>query len=226
MKQLYLVANWKSNKTVSESLEWLHNFKLQVSDFVFHDQIVLILCVPFTVAAILQEELSKIVLPIHMGVQNVSSFSSGAYTGEVSAEMLTGITEYVIIGHSERRRYFNESDEDLFKKTEEAKNHGLLVIYCVENADQPIPESVDLVLYEPQTAIGSGKTEDPTISNEMCKEISIKHHDIPVLYGGSVTEETVQGIVSQENISGVGVGGASLKPDQFMRLIKAFSSYV
>ncbi|KKT60807.1 MAG: Triosephosphate isomerase [Candidatus Gottesmanbacteria bacterium GW2011_GWA1_44_24b] len=221
MKQLYLVANWKSNKTVDEAKNWIFQFKFRKTP----DNLTIILCAPYTVLSLLKDEIEKAALPIFLGAQTISSFPNGAFTGEISAEMLKGLVEYVIIGHSERRRYFHETEEELQKKAQEAASRGLKIIYCVEGVNQRIPENAALVLYEPQTAIGSGKAEDPAISNQICREISEKNHDIPVLYGGSVTEATLPGFLSQPSISGVGVGKASLDPEQFLRLVEAVSSY-
>jgi len=226
MKTIYLVANWKSNKTVSEAKDWLSVISRQLSDITIPAHVTIILCAPFTISAFLQEEITKLHLPIQMGVQTVSSYPSGAYTGEVSAEMLKGLTEYVLIGHSERRRYFHETDEDLKNKSKQATLNGLKIIYCVEGVNQEIPKEAVAVLYEPQSAIGSGKTEDSTVSATICQTISEKNNHVPVLYGGSVTEKTLNGFLSQPAISGVAVGGASLKPEQFIELIKVFSSYV
>lgn len=225
MKQLYLVANWKSNKTVEEAKEWVSVISHNFSDVKIPSHVSVILCAPFTVSAILQQEASTLALPMHLGVQTISSYPNGAYTGEISAQMVKGLADYVLIGHSERRRYFHESDAELLEKAKQAAGNGLNIIYCVENADQPVPTEAVAVLYEPQAAIGSGKSEDPAISNTMCKTISEKHSNVPVLYGGSVTEETVKGFIEQPYISGVGVGGASLDPVRFFHLIEAFSSY-
>ena len=222
MKQFYLVANWKSNKTVPEAKEWILAFGHLLSDKKIPTNVTIILCAPFTVSALLQEEITTLHVPIHLGVQTISSYPSGAFTGEVSAQMVKGLVEYVLIGHSERRRYFHETDEELFNKSKEASDNGLKIIYCVEGADQAVPSEAVAVLYEPKSAIGSGISEDPIISAHMCEKISEKNNHVPVLYGGSVTEKTMNGFISQASISGVGVGGASLKPEQFIQLIEAF----
>jgi len=221
MKQYYLVLNWKSNKTIEDTKNWFIQFPFRNKP----DNLTIILCVPFTVLSTVKDEIRRRNLPIYVGVQTVSSFPNGAYTGEVSAEMLKGLAEYVLVGHSERRRYFHETDEELYKKSQEATKNGLKIIYCVEGVDQNIPGETAVVLYEPKSAIGSGKTEDPAFSEQIVREISQKNHNIPVLYGGSVTEKTMGGFLSQPSISGVGVGGASLKPEQCIQLIEAFASY-
>jgi len=219
MKQLYLVANWKSNKTIDEARDWILQIQFREKPDTAH----VILCAPFTVLSVLKTEIEERKLPISLGAETVSTYPDGAYTGEISASMLKGLVEYVIIGHSERRRYFHETDEELTKKAEEAQKNGLKIIYCVEGLTQPIPEGVTMVLYEPKSAIGSGTNENSEISNTMCEELSKKNHGIPVLYGGSVTEKTIHEYVAAPSISGVGVGGASLNPEQFMMIIDAAS---
>lgn len=225
MKTIYLVANWKSNKTVEEARSWLSDFSCELREFKTPLPLTVILSVPFTVSAVLQEEIKKLEMPIHLGVQNVSQFQSGAYTGEISAQMLEGLAEYVIIGHSERRKYLNETDEMLLKKVEQAKLSGLKIIYCVENDLMPIPDGVDIIVYESFAVIGSGKPEDPASADLMCRALKEKNGGKPVLYGGSVNKETMKEFCDQPSIDGVIVGGASLKPDQFMQLILAFASY-
>jgi len=225
MKTIYLVANWKSNKTVSEAKDWLSIVSRQLSAIKIPVHVTIILCVPFTVSAIFQEESNTLQMPIHLGVQNVSQFPSGAYTGEVSAQMLRGLVEYVIVGHSERRKYFNETDEMLVKKVEQAKSSGLKIIYCVENDLMSIPVDTDIIVYESFVVIGSGKPEDPATAEVMCHKLKEKNGGKPVLYGGSVTKETVKEFCAQPSIDGVIVGGASLKSEQFIQLIEAFSSY-
>jgi triosephosphate isomerase len=174
---------------------------------------------------VLKEEIQKANLPIVLGAQTVSSFSSGAYTGEVSAQMLQGLVEYALIGHSERRRYFHENDETLSKKVMEAKKYGIKCIYGVEGIDQVIPVGTDMVLYEPPSAIGSGVVGNTEEVNTLCQKMSSLNNEIPFLYGGSVTEVTVKDFISKPSIFGVGVGGASLNPMQFAQLIDAMAAY-
>lgn len=221
MKQLYLVANWKSNKTVEEAQNWILQLKFSKKS----DNLTIILCAPYTILAVLKYAIGQSQLPISLGAQTVSSFPNGAYTGEISAQMLKGLVEHVIIGHSERRKYFNENDTMLFEKTGQAKLANMKIIYCVENWNMFIPPGVSKIAYEPVTAIGSGKAEDPNTAEDVCRRLKEKHRGIPILYGGSVTSENIVMFLKQPSIDGALVGGASLDALQFAHLVDAVSSY-
>lgn len=224
MKHLYLVANWKSNKSIKESIEWVRTFKSQTLNFKLKEHIHLILCVPFTVVSSLQEEIKLLDLPFCLGVQNISSFPTGAYTGEISASMIKEIAQWTIIGHSERRKYFYETDDILLKKVEQGKAEGLDIIYCIENSDVSVPFQIDAIAYEPVNAIGSGKAQPPQDAEVVCKQIKTLHPRVPVLYGGSVGPDNIAGFCGQPSIDGVLVGTASLDSDKFFHLIEAVSS--
>jgi triosephosphate isomerase len=224
MKQLYLVANWKSNKTVNESISWIRTIQFPISNIQLSNTCTIILCAPFTALAPLKGEIEKAKLPIHLGAQDISPFGKGSYTGEINADMLKGLIEYVLVGHSERRKYFHEKEEELSFEVLQAHSADFQIIYCIEEENTDVPASVDIIAYEPISAIGSGKAEDPDSANKVCKKIKQKNHQKPVLYGGSVTEKTIHGILSQPAIDGVLVGGASLDPEHFLRLVEAISS--
>lgn len=156
---------------------------------------------------------------IFLGAQDVSSFEPGAHTGEVTAQMLkaVGVT-YVIVGHSERRDGLGETDAILTKKAELATNHGLQIIYCVQDEQTFIPEGITIVAYEPAAAIGSGNPDTPKNANAVAGAIIAKYGVLRVLYGGSVKPDNVSAFVGQPHIGGVLVGGASLKGDVFGQL--------
>lgn len=212
MKKLLIAGNWKSNKTAKESIEWIGSFKPET-------QAQVILFVPFTLLYPLKQEIDRLHLSIQLGAQDVSPFSEGAYTGEVSARQIKELADWVIIGHSERRKYFGESDELLSQKVEQAKSAGLNVIYCVPDEITPVPAGVEYVAYEPIWAIGTGKTDSPQNANQVIASIKLKTHVHTVIYGGSVTAENVVSFVSEEAIDGVLPGGASLDPNKFAQLI-------
>lgn len=221
MKKLFIVANWKSNKTVGEAEEWLK--QVASSQYLVSSDIEIIICPPFTLLSNLRILTTNYHLPdtFKVGAQDVSPFPDGAYTGEVSARMLKDLgVEYVIIGHSERRKYFKEDEKILANKVKQALNFGLIPIYCVQDKTTPVPEGVKIIAYEPTFAIGTGNADTPENSNEVAKAYKEKMGmDISVLYGGSVNEENAQRICQQPNINGVLIGGASLDPNKFRELI-------
>ena len=191
---------------------------------------------------------------IKVAGQNVSQFDDGAYTGEVSTSMLKDIgVEDVIIGHSERREKFSESDEIINAKVKKALEDDLSVILClgesleikeagkeVDFVREELLNSLDgveniekvTIAYEPIWAIGTGKTCSSEDAEKMCREIrniiDEKYGEVSqkirILYGGSVKPSNAGEILSKENIDGVLVGGASLKASDFIEIIKAGES--
>jgi len=223
MKHLYIVANWKANKTSSEAHAWLIQFLNQDLISYLHQNTQLkktiIICPPFTLLSELAILFAQYDLPLSLGAQNVSHFPEGSHTGEESAVQLAEFAKYVIIGHSERREEFLETDELLRKKVDESKRHMLIPIYCVRSEKDPIPDGVTIVAYEPQSAIGSGKAELPSVANSVATKIKKINKISSVLYGGSVTPENVHEFTSQSMIDGVLVGTASLDPIMFSQIV-------
>jgi len=169
----------------------------------------------------LREEMKSKKVPFMLGAQNISKFDEGAYTGEVTGKMIKEVADWVIIGHSERRKYFSETDADLALKVEKAHAAGLKVIYCVPDDKTPVPTGVEVIGYEPVWAIGTGKTDSPENANAVVTSIKGKTGAKTVIYGGSVTAENVASFVSTLSIDGVLPGGASLDPEKFSHLIQA-----
>jgi triosephosphate isomerase len=171
------------------------------------------------------EFIEKENLPISLAAQDVSPFGKGPYTGEISAEMIAELATYVLIGHSERRQYFGESDEELSYQVLQAKSAGLIVIYCVSTESDRIPEAVDIVAYEPVEAIGSGRPEDVKNVSVICQNLHDTLHK-PVLYGGSITGGIVRPYIQLACINGLLVGGASLDPRSFFAIAEQFTETV
>jgi triosephosphate isomerase len=226
MKKLFLVANWKSHKTVTDAhtfminflnkgfIEWMHKEDADSAKKV-------IICPPMLLLSELAKllEHTELKVPIFLGAQDVSVFAEGAHTGEVAASELKGLVSYVIVGHSERRQEFAETDEVVAKKVSEAKRQGLEPIVCVQSKSTPVPEHVRIVAYEPVEAIGTGHPDTPEDAEDVA--VSFKEQGISyVLYGGSVTPENVYDFTSLEHIDGVLVGGASLDPLSFAHIIQ------
>ena len=225
MKQVFIAGNWKSNKTTVEATHWLQQFNDQCQmTNVQIGRLKIVLCVPFTCLFSCKQLIDKHSMPITLGAQDVSPFEAGAYTGEVNAVQIKELAEWVIIGHSERRTLFSETDDVLAKKVQQAKTVGLHIIYCVSDADTRVPQNVDVVAYEPVWAIGTGKTDTPENANQVIEAIKKKTTIPTVIYGGSVTAENVSLFVSMHSTDGVLPGGASLDPEKFCNLILKASS--
>jgi triosephosphate isomerase (TIM) len=222
MKKLFIAGNWKSNKTSVEASAWMTKYASNVLDISSGSvQVPVVVCVPYTILSTMKQEMRNISFPLLLSAQNISKFDEGAYTGEVTGKMIKEFADWVIIGHSERRKYFSESDADLSVKVEKAHAAGLKVIFCVPDDNTPIPKGADVVAYEPVWAIGTGKTDSPENANAVVASIKNKSGAGIVLYGGSVTGDNVASFVTQPSIDGVLPGGASMDPDKFSHLIHA-----
>jgi len=200
--------------TLVEMNEWFSRYQPT-------PELTTVLCVPFTLLASAAEVIQKNQLPIALGAQDVSPFGNGPYTGEISASMIKEFASFVLVGHSERRQYFNESTEELAFQSLQAKAAGLTVIYCTGDSSEVLPTSVDIVAYEPIEAIGTGIPEDPENIQSVCSNFR-KLSGKPIIYGGSVTDETLDQIVKTNAIDGLLVGGASLDPEQFSTIGKKY----
>ena len=245
MARPLIAGNWKMNTSREEAEELVARMKpgLEAIDAV--DKVV---CPPFISLAAICEMLRG--SGIAVGAQNMHHESSGAYTGEVSPTMLAGLCQFVILGHSERRHIFGETDDSVSRKMEAAVEVGLRPIMCVgerlEEREDGTAEAVVeqqlrlglaritapvglLVAYEPVWAIGTGKAATPEDAQGMMAHIrralSASYGDgaaagVSLLYGGSVTADNVADFVSQQDVDGALVGGASLKPDSFVQLVR------
>lgn len=238
MRKTVIAGNWKMYKTQAEAMEFLQAFLSHLEQMAEEREVVL--CVPYTDLGILSKALhgSRVML----GAQNVHWEIEGAYTGEISAPMLAeyGI-RYVVVGHSERRQYFGETDETVNMRLICAQKHGMVPILCVgetreqrqsgqtealiksqirqalKNADQQ-----NLVIaYEPIWAIGTGETCESLEANRVIEGIrqELENSNTSILYGGSVKPGNIDEIMAQPAIDGVLVGGASLSAEGFSRIV-------
>ncbi len=249
MRLPLIAGNWKMNTTVSEAAE-LVGAMLTGLDRIANVEKAL--CPPFVFLAIVKELIKG--SSVKLGAQNVFYEAKGAYTGEVSPLMLAGLCDYVIIGHSERRQYFNETGEIINKKVKATLKAGLKPILCVgerleeneagrtqevlagqlESALVGIESPDRLVIaYEPIWAIGTGRAATGTQANETISFIrrNISRlcnksiaEDMRILYGGSVTAENVVEFIRQTDIDGALVGGASLKAAEFLSIVSQTST--
>ncbi len=225
-------------KTQAEALEFLKEFAPLLTETAGDREVVL--CVPFTALGILSKSLHGSL--IRLGAQNVHWAESGAFTGEVSAAMLTELSvRYVVVGHSERRQYFGETDETVNLRLRAAQAAGLTPILCVGETKQQrdagqaeavifaqlakdllgVDQSNLVIAYEPIWAIGTGDTCESKEANRIIGLIRSKLHnpDVTIQYGGSVNPKNVDEIMAQPEIDGALVGGASLQPESFARIV-------
>ncbi len=250
MRRKVIAGNWKMNKDVNETKELINGLLKELQNIKQNCDV--ILCPPFTSLS----ESGKLLenTAVKLGAQNMYFEESGAYTGEISAAMLLSSgCEFVILGHSERRTIFNESDETINKKIKQALKAGLKPIFCIgetleqresnktndvikkqvtgglkDLTDQDLEKMI--IAYEPVWAIGTGKNATPDQAEEVHKFIRnlIKDNfsektaeNIVIQYGGSVKPDNASELLSQPDIDGALVGGASLKADSFTGIIKS-----
>ncbi len=247
-RQKIAAGNWKMHTTVTEGMEMISN--LAKNDL--PSDVTVIIAPPFTH---LYPCIEAAGTGIQLSAQNCSDKLSGAFTGEVSAAALADMgINYVILGHSERREYFNESNELLKNKVDTVFGQGLTPIFCcgepleIRKSEQQVAyvrqQLMDslwhlssdqmakiIIAYEPIWAIGTGETASPEQAQEMHQSIrsliaekfgEATSQIIPILYGGSVKGSNAKDIFGQRDVDGGLVGGASLKVDEFVTIIRSF----
>jgi triosephosphate isomerase (TIM) len=248
MRKPFIAGNWKMYKTIADGLAFVQAFKPQVIGAT-HCEI--LLAPPFTAIKTLADKLEG--SNIAIGSQDIASEpEQGAYTGEVSGRMLKDAgARYAIIGHSERRQYYGETDESVNKKLAATLAAGLLPIVCVgESLDErdagkaeatvgrqlteglanltPAEASLIITAYEPVWAIGTGRTATPEMAEQMHSFIRSRVREMfgdeiaegmRILYGGSVKPDNISALMSEVDIDGALVGGASLEPDSFAKIV-------
>ena len=238
VRRIILAGNWKMHKTQEEALEFLQGFMPQIEKTPEEREIVV--CVPFTTLGVVSKNLHG--SRVQLGAQNVHWEKTGAFTGEVSAPMLVEIgARYVVVGHSERRQYFGETDETVNKRLLAAQSNGLKPILCVGESKQQrdageteshiirqlkedlvgVDQENLVIAYEPIWAIGTGETCNSKDANDVVGLIRSKlsNADVTIQYGGSVKPDNIDEIMAQSEIDGVLVGGASLSPDSWARIV-------
>lgn len=238
MRKIVIAGNWKMFKTQAESQEFLQGFLPTLESTPQGREV--ILCTPFTDLSIMSKNLHG--TRVQLGAQNVHWEECGAYTGEISAPMLNEIgVRYAIVGHSERRQYFGETDETVNKRLKATQRFGLTPILCVGESKQQrdVGETESLITmqlakdlvdvdqhnlviaYEPIWAIGTGDTCEANEANRVIGLIrsQLSNPDVPIQYGGSVKPDNIDEIMAQPEIDGALVGGASLQPESFARIV-------
>ncbi|MCC7117685.1 MAG: triose-phosphate isomerase [Anaerolineales bacterium] len=250
MRKPFVAGNWKMNKTSAEARELVEKMIAQLQDAAAVETV---FCPPFMAVATVREALKH--TAFGLGAQNMHWEEQGAFTGEVAPKMVKEFCEYVILGHSERRAYFGETNETVNKKLQAAQKNNLISIVCVgetlaEYESGRTREVVStqtslglrdvapeyarsiIVAYEPVWAIGTGKASTGPAANAVIKDFirpaiaelygAETAQAVRVLYGGSVTAANAQEFFTQPDIDGALVGGASLKVDEFVSIVKSF----
>lgn len=220
MDRRYFIANWKSHFTIEEADKFLTELNNGLGQIDLEKN-VLIVCPSFTLLDFCSRKILELALPIQLGAQSVSSYEDGAYTGEVSARQAKEFASYTLVGHSERKKYQHETDEDVREKTDRAKAAGLQVIQCVQATESFIAPNADFIAYEPPSAIstfGEGVPDDPGDIEQTLSSIRLRCEGKVLVYGGSVNPETIKNYAHVPNCSGFLVGGASLDARTFLSL--------
>jgi len=238
VRKIIIAGNWKMYKTQAESQEFLQVFKPLLEETDERREVVL--CTPFTDLIGMSKGLHG--SRIQLGAQNLHWEDQGAFTGEIAGPMLTEIgVSYVIIGHSERRQYFGETDETVNLRILAAQKHQLTPIVCVgeTKAQRDVGQTEAVIIeqlkrglvnvdpsrlviaYEPIWAIGTGDTCEATEANRVIGVIRAQLSDpqVSIQYGGSVKPDNIDEIMAQPEIDGALVGGASLDPQGFARIV-------
>lgn len=221
MDRQYFIANLKSHFTTPEIDNYLSQLQNNIQS-VDLEKNVIILCPSFTLLDFVSRKVRELNIPVSIGAQNVSAFEEGAYTGEVYAMQVKEFAEFVIIGHSERKRYNHESDEDVMRKAELASAAGLRIIQCIQDENSQISNFAEIVAYEPPSAIstfGTGIPDAPGDVQSVLENVDTKAPGKILVYGGSVNMDTIGNYASIEKCSGFLVGSASLKAFEFLTLI-------
>ena len=245
MRKPIIAGNWKMNKTIAEAVEFVNDIKGKLNDA----DVDVVICAPFTLLKDLKEVTKG--SNIKIGAQNMHFAENGAFTGEISSTMLKELSiDYVIIGHSERRQYFNETNETCNKKVLKALEVGIDPILCCGETleERETDKTKDVVktqvisglanvkaedlskvviAYEPIWAIGTGKTATAKQANDVISYIreviaslyGELANQVRIQYGGSVKPSNVVEIMGQSDIDGALVGGASLKPSDYISLV-------
>ena len=249
MRKKILAANWKMNLTHIEAESYMHTFLGEIGEV---DDVEIVMIPPFTSIPVLAQISEKAPF-IRIGAQNMYWERSGAYTGEISATMLRVLfVKYVVIGHSERRMLFGETDETVNRKVHSALEAGLRPIVCVGESttqrdndevetvlrrqlelglkDLSVKDAVEIVIaYEPVWAIGTGRTATPAQAEEAHRFIRSvlskmfgtgPAERVRIQYGGSVKPDNAQELLRQSDIDGALIGGASLDPHSFAKIIR------
>lgn len=224
---MWIVANWKSNKTIAEALDWIGKVG---PDLKKKENLKVVVCPNYTDI----EDVKKAILvgnyPMLVGAQDLSAFDDGPYTGEESARILKDLVDLVILGHSERRQNFFETDQMVEEKVKRALEHNIIPLVCVQSKETSVPKEVKLVAFEPIFAIGTGNPDTPMDASKVAEILKNKYGlagaGLEVLYGGSIDSQNAKAFLQQENINGLLIGTSSLDSEEFLKIVEIAYQFV
>lgn len=224
----YLIANWKSHKTLSEVKTWMNVFlsyyheDKNIQQSLIQQNISIILCPPYPfITTVL--ELTKNIQGVSLGSQDISAFPPGKYTGEVSARSLSGLTRYAIVGHHERKKYFHETHALIERKIANAIENSIIPIVCVDSTVLHFTELPRFIAYEPAESIGTGFTMPLEEIIKVKKQMRLSKSQI-FIYGGSIKPENVKKYLESDEINGLLIGSTSLHIQDFISLMQNLTS--
>lgn len=257
MKPKIVIGNWKMNKKFDEAEDLISQIEERLENYNLDTEVVI--CPPSIYAELVSDHASDDDASFYAGLQNVSEYDDGAYTGEISASMLADMDiSFCIVGHSERRKYFGETNDIVLRKMLSLLKYDIVPVMCCgeslterqagnhfnvvqkqieETIYRLTPEQMDstMIAYEPIWAIGTGETASPAQAEEMLAfirsliekkfgtEMAINSY---ILYGGSCNANNALELFSQQNVDGGLIGGASLKADDFVKIIEAAETVI
>lgn len=225
MEKKKIIANWKSYKTAEETILFLDTLKQAWEELPTQDKEIIILPSFTSLSAAYAYSITE-GLPVSYGAQDISQHPEGAFTGDVNGKQIAEFATYVLINHSERRRYNHESDQEVRAKVLEALKNNLTPLFCVQDENAAVPDGVSEIVYEPPSAISTfqenAHVETPADIEKAFSVIKNRFPQSRVYYGGSVNPETVKSLVQIPNLSGFLVGAASLDVEKFADIISSW----